>query len=31
LQKDGANGKPQVLKGLDGWFAYNLISNLNQM
>lgn len=31
LQKDGANTKPQVFKGLDGWFTYNLISNLNQM
>lgn len=31
IQKDGANAKPQVFKGLDGWFTYNLISNLNQM
>ena len=31
LQKDGANTKPQVFKGLDGWFTYNLISNLNQL
>lgn len=31
LQKDGANTKPQVFKGLDGWFTYNIISNLNQM
>lgn len=31
IQKDGANTKPQVFKGLDGWFTYNLISNLNQM
>ena len=31
LQKDGVNTKPQVFKGLDGWFTYNLISNLNQM
>lgn len=31
LQKDGTNTKPQVFKGLDGWFTYNLISNLNQM
>lgn len=31
LQKDGGNTKPQVFKGLDGWFTYNLISNLNHM
>ncbi len=31
FQKDGASSKPQVFKGLDGWFTYNLISNLNQM
>lgn len=31
LQKDGANTKPQVFKGLDGWFTYNLILNLNQI
>jgi hypothetical protein len=30
LQKDGTSSKPQVFKGLDGWFTYNLISNLNQ-
>jgi hypothetical protein len=29
IQKDGASSKPQILKGLDSWFTYNLISNLN--
>lgn len=28
VQKDGASAKPQILKGLDGWFTYNVISNL---
>jgi hypothetical protein len=28
LQKDGASTKPQIFKGLDGWFAFNVISNL---
>lgn len=28
LQKDGATAKPQIFKPLDGWFAYNLVSNL---
>jgi len=31
LQKDTANAKPQVYKGLDGWFVYNLIQNLMQL
>ncbi len=30
FQKDGANSKPQILRGLDSWFAYNLITNLNK-
>jgi hypothetical protein len=30
IQKDGASAKPQIFKNLDGWFAYNLISILNQ-
>lgn len=29
LQKDGVSAKPQIFKNLDGWFAYNVISNLN--
>lgn len=29
IQKDGSSSKPQILKGLDSWFTYNLISNLN--
>ncbi len=28
IQKDGANTKPLLLKGVDGWFAYNIITNL---
>jgi hypothetical protein len=28
LQKDGANAKPIVLKGIDVWFVHNLIMNL---
>ena len=30
LQKDGVSAKPQIFKPLDGWFAYNLISNLHK-
>ena len=30
LQKDGATAKPQVFKNIDGWFTYNVISNLNK-
>ena len=30
IQKDGVSSKPQIFKDLDGWFAYNLISNLNK-
>jgi hypothetical protein len=29
FQKDGVSSKPQIFKGLDSWFTYNLISNLN--
>jgi len=28
IQKDGVSAKPQIFKGLDGWFTYNIISNL---
>ena len=31
IQKDGVSSKPQILKGLDSWFTYNLISNLNNL
>ena len=31
LQKDGASSKPQIFKGIDGWFSYNLISNLSKL
>lgn len=30
VQKDGASSKPQVFAGLNGWFTYNLISNLRR-
>jgi len=30
LQKDGSTAKPIILKGIDGWFTYNVISNLSQ-
>lgn len=29
VQKDGVRSKPQFFKGLDGWFASNIITNLN--
>lgn len=29
VQKDGATAKPQIFKGIDGWFSYNVVSNLN--
>jgi hypothetical protein len=28
FQKDGASSKPFFLKGMDSWFTYNLITNL---
>jgi len=31
IQKDGASSKPQIFKDLDGWFTYNLISNLSKL
>jgi|SRR5579871_509023 len=31
LQKDGVSAKPQIFKGLDGWFTYNIISNLKNV
>jgi len=31
LQKDTASAKPQIFKGIDGWFAYNAITNLTQI
>jgi len=31
LQKDGASSKPQVFKGIDGWFVFNIVNNLNQI
>ena len=29
IQKDGSSAKPQIYKGLDGWFVYNFIMNMN--
>jgi hypothetical protein len=31
LQKDGVSAKPQIFKGLDKWFTYNVISNLKNL
>jgi hypothetical protein len=31
LQKDGANAKPQSFGNLDGWFVYNLATNLSRL
>jgi hypothetical protein len=28
IQRDAASAKPEVFKTGDGWFAYNLITNL---
>ena len=30
IQKDGVSSKPQVFKGIDGWFIFNVISFFNQ-
>jgi hypothetical protein len=31
LQEDGASAKPKIFKDIDGWFSYNLISNLSKL
>lgn len=31
IQKDGVTAKPQVFKNIDGWFCYNLVTNLSQL
>ena len=31
LQKDGDNSKPQAFKGIDGWFAYNVVTNIQNL
>lgn len=31
FQKDGASAKPFFLKGIDSWFTYNLITNLQSI
>jgi len=31
LQKDGVTAKPQIFKTGDGWFTYNLVSNISQL
>jgi len=30
IHNDETTAKPHVFKGLDGWFTYNVVSNLNQ-
>jgi hypothetical protein len=29
--RDGANAKPEIFVTSDGWFSYNLVTNLSQM
>lgn len=31
LQKDGDNSKPQAFNGIDGWFAYNVVTNIQNL
>ena len=31
VQKDTATAKPQAFRGLDGWFAFNLVSNISNL
>jgi hypothetical protein len=31
IQKDGVTAKPQIYKNIDGWFCYNLLTNLSQL
>ncbi len=31
IQQDGARSKPQIFSGVDGWFVYNVIANLNRI
>jgi hypothetical protein len=31
VQRDAATAKPQTFRTGDGWFAYNLITNLAQL
>ncbi|MBR4328198.1 MAG: hypothetical protein IKP73_22025 [Bacteroidales bacterium] len=31
LQKDGENSKPQAFKGIDGWFVYNIVINIQNL
>ena len=31
FQKEGENPKPQAFKGIDGWFAYNLVTNIQNL
>ena len=31
IQKDGANANPMIFQGLDGWFIYNLVTNITRL
>lgn len=31
IMKDGATAKPQIFSGLDGWFIFNIVSNINAL
>ena len=31
VQKDGVTAKPQAFRNLDGWFIFNLVSNINNL
>ena len=31
IHKEGANSHPQIFKNLNGWFVYNLVTNLSKM
>lgn len=31
IQKDGASAKPIVIKGIDSWLVYNIVTNINNI
>lgn len=31
IMKDGTTAKPQIFSGLDGWFIFNIVSNINAL
>lgn len=31
IQKDGASSKPLVIKGIDSWLVYNIVTNVNNI